>query len=144
MVGGGRIARQGCGYDAFDQPDHDQAEHYMSEAAGRKLPEEVVEKTKQHILDTLAAMISGSELPPGRFAIQFARALGGRTIATVAGSNVVCGPIEAALANGCWRIPMRPTTRIPLAIASRAARSCPRRWPPEKDSASTARTFCAR
>ncbi len=73
---------------------------YMSEAAGHKLPEEVVEKTKHLILDTLAAMISGSELPPGRFAIQFARALGGSSIATVAGSNVVCGPIDAALANG--------------------------------------------
>jgi 2-methylcitrate dehydratase PrpD len=73
---------------------------YMSDAAGHKLPDEVVEKTKHLILDTLAAMISGSELPPGRFAIQFARALGGSAIATVAGSNVVCGPIDAALANG--------------------------------------------
>src|SRR5947209_13273922 len=52
------------------------------------------------ILDTLAAAISGSELPPGKFAINFARAYGGEKIATVAGSTVVCGPIEAALANG--------------------------------------------
>src|ERR1700681_1210062 len=36
---------------------------YMSEAAVRALPAEVAEKTKQHVLDTLAAMISGSELP---------------------------------------------------------------------------------
>ena len=73
---------------------------YMSDAAGRKLPEEVVEKAKHIILDTLAAMISGSQLPPGRFAIQFAGAYKGEKVATVAGSNVVCGPIEAALANG--------------------------------------------
>ncbi len=73
---------------------------YMSEAANRKLPEAVVEKTKQATLDTLAAMVSGSELPPGRFAIRFARAYKGGGVATVAGSNVVCGPIEAALANG--------------------------------------------
>src|SRR6266581_2533130 len=73
---------------------------YMSEAASRKLPEEIVEKTKQVILDTVAAMISGAELPPGKFAIQFARAYKGEKIATVAASNVVCGPIEAALANG--------------------------------------------
>jgi 2-methylcitrate dehydratase PrpD len=73
---------------------------YMSEAAGRALPGDVIEKTKHHILDTLAAMISGSELPPGRAAIQFARSYGGEKVATVAGSNVVCGPIEAALANG--------------------------------------------
>jgi 2-methylcitrate dehydratase PrpD len=73
---------------------------YMSEAAFRALPPEVVEKTKQHILDTLAAMISGSELPPGRAALQFARAYGGREVATVVASNFLCGPIEAALTNG--------------------------------------------
>ncbi|HEV3330785.1 MAG TPA: MmgE/PrpD family protein [Bryobacteraceae bacterium] len=73
---------------------------YMSEAAGRALPGEVIEKTKHHILDTLAAMISGSELPPGRAAIQFARSYGGEKVATVAGSNILCGPIEAALVNG--------------------------------------------
>jgi 2-methylcitrate dehydratase PrpD len=72
----------------------------MSQAAGRKLPDDVVEKTSQMILDALAAMISGSQLPPGRFAIQFARGYGGAPVATVAASNVVCGPIEAALANG--------------------------------------------
>ena len=73
---------------------------YMSEARERPLPAEVIEKVKHHILDTFAAMISGSELAPGRSAIQFARAYGGGTIATVAASNVLCGPIEAALANG--------------------------------------------
>ena len=73
---------------------------YMSEAAGRALPPEVVEKTKHHTLDTLAAMISGSRLAPGELAIAFARANAGTAVATVAGSNVVCGPMEAALANG--------------------------------------------
>ena len=73
---------------------------FMSSAANAPLPPEVVEKTKQMILDTLAAMISGSELPPGRFAINFARAYKGDRVATVAGSNVLCGPIEAALVNG--------------------------------------------
>ena len=73
---------------------------YMSEAAGRALPEEVGEKAKQHILDTLAAMISGSELPPGRTALQFARDYGGKEVATVVASNFLCGPIEAALTNG--------------------------------------------
>ena len=73
---------------------------YMGEAQGRELPEEVVEKAKRHTLDTLGAMISGSELPPGRAAIQFARSYGGEKVATVAASNIVCGAIEAALANG--------------------------------------------
>ncbi|PYU63104.1 MAG: hypothetical protein DMG56_10710, partial [Acidobacteria bacterium] len=33
----------------------DKLSRYMSEASGRALPDEVTEKTKQHILDTLAA-----------------------------------------------------------------------------------------
>ncbi len=43
--------------------------NYMAAAAGRALPADVIEKTKQHILDTFAAMISGSKLPPGEAAI---------------------------------------------------------------------------
>jgi 2-methylcitrate dehydratase PrpD len=73
---------------------------YMADAAGHKLPDEVVEKTKHMILDTIAAMISGSNLPPGQFAIKFAKSYGGEKIATVAGSDLVCGPIEAAMVNG--------------------------------------------
>lgn len=73
---------------------------YMAAAAARPLPEDVVEKTKHHVLDTIAAMISGAALPPGRAAIAFARGYGGKAIATVAASRVACGPIEAALANG--------------------------------------------
>ena len=73
---------------------------YMAEAKDHALPPEAVEKTKQIILDTFAAMISGSELPPGKLAIQLARVHSGEKVAAVAGSNVICGPIEAALSNG--------------------------------------------
>ncbi len=73
---------------------------YMSEAASHALPAEVIEKTKHHILDTFASMISGAELPPGKVAIRFARARAGEKVATVVASDVVCGPIEAAMANG--------------------------------------------
>jgi 2-methylcitrate dehydratase PrpD len=73
---------------------------YMSEAAKRPLPDEVTEKTKHHVLDTLAAMISGSHLLPGQRALQFARDQGGKEISTVVASKILCGPIEAALANG--------------------------------------------
>ena len=72
---------------------------YMSEAGKLPLPEEALEKTKQHILDTFAAMVSGSELAPGRFAINFARAHSAEKTATVAASDVVCGAIEAAFSN---------------------------------------------
>jgi 2-methylcitrate dehydratase PrpD len=73
---------------------------YMSEAAARALPEEVIEKTKHHILDTLAAMVSGTELPPGKVAQAMAKAHAGEKTATVVGTNILCGPIEAAMING--------------------------------------------
>jgi 2-methylcitrate dehydratase PrpD len=73
---------------------------YMSEARNRALPEDVLEQTKWHVLDTIAAMVSGSELVPGRAAIAFARAYGGKPVATIVGDTTLCGPIEAALVNG--------------------------------------------
>jgi 2-methylcitrate dehydratase PrpD len=73
---------------------------YMAQARTRALPEEVAEKAKQHILDTLAAMISGADLPPGRAAIRFAKAYRGDQVSTVVASNILCGAIEAALTNG--------------------------------------------
>jgi len=72
---------------------------YMSEAGRQPLPEEALEKTKQHILDTFAAIVSGSQLAPGRFAINFARAHSAEKTATVVASDVVCGAIEAAFSN---------------------------------------------
>jgi 2-methylcitrate dehydratase PrpD len=73
---------------------------YMSEAGNRAVPDEVLEKIKQHTLDTVAAMVSGSQLLAGRQATRFATEYGGEKISTVVGSRVVCGPIEAALVNG--------------------------------------------
>jgi 2-methylcitrate dehydratase PrpD len=73
---------------------------YMSEAASRALPDDILEKTKHHILDSFAAMISGTQLGPGAVAVRFARAHAGEKVATVVGSDVVCGAMEAALANG--------------------------------------------
>jgi 2-methylcitrate dehydratase PrpD len=73
---------------------------YMSQARDHPLPDRVLEQAKWHVLDTIAAMVSGSELAPGRAAIKFARAYGGKEVATVVGYTVLCGPIDAALANG--------------------------------------------
>jgi 2-methylcitrate dehydratase PrpD len=66
------------------------------------LPPDVVEKAKHHILDTCAAMLSGSELPPGRVALALAQAQAGRPSATVIGSNILTGPMDAALVNGVF------------------------------------------
>ncbi|HZR31387.1 MAG TPA: MmgE/PrpD family protein [Terriglobales bacterium] len=73
---------------------------YMSSAGDRPLPEEALEKAKHHILDTIAAMISGADLPPAKVAFSFAGAQSGQKTATVVGSSLLCGPLEAAIANG--------------------------------------------
>ncbi|MBI4184065.1 MAG: MmgE/PrpD family protein [Proteobacteria bacterium] len=73
---------------------------YIAEALGRPLPEEVAEKTKHHLLDTLAAIVSGSRLKPGALALRYVETLGGRPEALVAGSKIVTTAVNAALANG--------------------------------------------
>jgi 2-methylcitrate dehydratase PrpD len=73
---------------------------YMSEAGGRALPDEVVEKAKHHILDTFAAMISGSDLPPARAAFTYARDFTSDKTCTIAASKMTASPPEAAFING--------------------------------------------
>ncbi|HEY2472407.1 MAG TPA: MmgE/PrpD family protein [Terracidiphilus sp.] len=72
---------------------------YMGNAADRLVPDEATERTKQHLLDTIASMISGIDLPPGRMGLKFIESYRGSGSATVAGSGVSCGPLEAAMAN---------------------------------------------
>jgi 2-methylcitrate dehydratase PrpD len=74
---------------------------YVSAARSHALPEDVVEQAKYHLLDSLAAMISGSELPPGQAAQRYIREhSGGGGPVTVVGSALTAPPIDAALANG--------------------------------------------
>ena len=73
---------------------------YMAAAKDRPLPAEVLDAVKHHVLDTFAAMVSGSELPPGRAALSFAAAQAGRPVATIVGSAIVTSPMDAALING--------------------------------------------
>ena len=73
---------------------------YMAAAATRVLPADVTELAKHHLLDTLAAIISGSELPPGQAAQRYIRAHGGKGAATIAGTSLTAAPTDAALANG--------------------------------------------
>jgi len=73
---------------------------YIAGAVKRPLPEAVVEKTQHHVLDTMAAMVSGSRLLPGKKAIGYVKTLGGAKEACVIGSSVVTTAQHAALANG--------------------------------------------
>ena len=73
---------------------------YMAGAGRASLPGDVAEKTKHHILDTLAAMVSGTTLAPGALAVSFARIQGGTPEASIVGTRLRTSAITAALANG--------------------------------------------
>ncbi len=72
---------------------------YIVGATARPLPPAVIAKTKLHLLDTLAAILSGSRLKPGELAAAYVDRLGGRPEATVIGTRIVTSAVNAALAN---------------------------------------------
>jgi len=78
----------------------DELSGYIAAAREKALPSEVAAKAKQHILDTIAAMVSGSKLKPGRLAIQYGRSQRGKRQSTAAGSNLLLPASVAALVNG--------------------------------------------
>lgn len=72
---------------------------HVSGALGRDLSEAVLEKTRDHLIDTVAAIISGSRLPAGVAGLRYVETLGGLPQATVAGSQHRTNVVNAALAN---------------------------------------------
>src|SRR5262245_59432980 len=73
---------------------------YIAAAPRRALPQAALEATKSHLLDTVAAMISGTKLLPGKSAINYVRSLGGNREATIVGTRLMTNVPNAALANG--------------------------------------------
>ena len=73
---------------------------YMLAARSVKLPGEVIQKGKSHLLDSLVAVVSGSTLKPGKLGAEHARAQGGREDCSVLGTSLKTTPILAAFANG--------------------------------------------
>ncbi len=73
---------------------------HLAQAAAAALPEEVAEKTRLHLLDTLAAMISGQALKAGirarSYVMSYAGAGEGR--ASLPGTALWLPPVEAAFA----------------------------------------------
>lgn len=74
----------------------------IATATRKPLPPAVVERAKIHLVDTFAAMVSGSRLPPGKSAIRYVKTLGGTRDAGVMGTRIVTTPANAALANGMF------------------------------------------
>ncbi len=73
---------------------------YLTRVAGRDLSPAVFEKTRLHVLDTLAAVISGYALPAGQAGLRLIDQLGGSVQSRVLVSPVrQAGAIAAACAN---------------------------------------------
>ena len=75
---------------------------YIARAIRKPLPREVAARATLHLVDTFAAMVSGSRLDPGRAALAYVRTLGGRREAGVVGTRLVTSAAQAALANGMF------------------------------------------
>jgi 2-methylcitrate dehydratase PrpD len=73
---------------------------YITGAADRPLPPAVAEKTRHHVLDTLAAIISGSRLKAGKLATGYVARFAGTPEASVIGTALMVPAELAALANG--------------------------------------------
>ena len=73
---------------------------YMAAVLASDIPNELAEKGKHHLLDTLGAMVSGAKLLPGKLVIGYVRGQGGTAEASVPGSDVVTSAVNAALAGG--------------------------------------------
>ena len=75
---------------------------YIAGALKAKLPAEVAERARLHLVDVFASMLSGSRQLPGKRAIAFVKPLGGTREAGVVGTRIVTTTLNAALANGMF------------------------------------------
>ncbi len=73
---------------------------YIAETPNRKLPADIAERAKLHLVDTFAAMLSGSRLLPGKRGIAYIKQFGADREAGVIGTRIVTSTLNAALANG--------------------------------------------
>ena len=96
---GGRVPPRTRPRQALASP-MDQVSAYVAASRFVDLPPEVLEKAKHHLLDTLAAMVSGVTMKAGKLAVAFTETQGGKDEAQVAASPIRTTAINAALANG--------------------------------------------
>jgi 2-methylcitrate dehydratase PrpD len=74
---------------------------FVVETDADDLPQDIIPRAKLRVLDTIGAMVIGSERPWSRAVAAFSTGVGGGTgPATVIGSRVQCAPQMAAMANG--------------------------------------------
>lgn len=73
---------------------------YVGDALTSEMPDDVRERTRLHLLDTIAAIVSGAVLPAGVAGRRYAETLTGTPSASLLGSTAVSDPVGAAIANG--------------------------------------------
>ncbi len=73
---------------------------YIAEAPNVPLPRKAEERVRAHLLDTLAAILSGRHLPAGAFAYRYVEGLGAAGPATLLGDSRRVAAEQAAFANG--------------------------------------------
>ena len=69
---------------------------YAANALDDPLPDHVAERARLHLIDTIAAMISGSRLPAGRAAIRYMAEASGQA-ACLPGTNLVLTTLDAGM-----------------------------------------------
>ena len=77
-----------------------QLSEYVASALKKPLPPEVAARAKLHLIDTFAAMISGSRLVPGAQAQRYVSKITAKKEAGVMGTRILTSANYAALANG--------------------------------------------
>lgn len=80
-------------------PPTERIAEYIASALTRPLPPEVEEKARLHLLDTLAAILSGTHLAAGKAGARLADRLGGPAEALAIATGRLVGAPQAALAN---------------------------------------------
>jgi 2-methylcitrate dehydratase PrpD len=78
----------------------DRLSAYMAGARTNALSDAAAEQAKHHLIDTLAAMVSGSRLGPGEAAQRYIKMHGAQGTATIVGTALTAAVNDAALANG--------------------------------------------
>jgi 2-methylcitrate dehydratase PrpD len=78
----------------------EQVAQHVDRLSWEEIPDEVVAKAKDIVLDALGCQLACSTLPHGRIAIEYARRQQGRPDSTVIGTDFKTSPEHAALVNG--------------------------------------------
>ncbi len=89
--------------------------YYISRGTDAELPATVVQKAKHHILDTLAAIVSGSALKPGQLAKKYVKSQRGTNEAHVVGVSLMTSAINAAFCPQtklCVRVLLRSRQKV--------------------------------